>query len=51
MREKVNAKVLFDEETWQRFNTEVPKVRIQILCRSFDLNLNGVCLFACVLMS
>ena len=26
MKEKLNAKVLFDEETWARFLSEVPKV-------------------------
>jgi hypothetical protein len=30
MREKMNAKVLFDEDGWIRFNAEVPKVNIKI---------------------
>ena len=28
MREKINAKVLFDEDGWLRLQAEVPKVRI-----------------------
>jgi small subunit ribosomal protein S25e len=27
-REKINAKVLFDEDTWTRFMTEVPKMKL-----------------------
>jgi small subunit ribosomal protein S25e len=27
MREKINAKVLFDEDGWNRLQAEVPKVR------------------------
>lgn len=27
MREKINAKVLFDEDGWLRLQAEVPKVR------------------------
>ena len=30
MREKLNSKVLFDEDTWTRFQNEVPKVSSQI---------------------
>ena len=26
MHEKMNVKVLFDDESWQRLQTEVPKV-------------------------
>ena len=29
MREKINAKVLFDEDGWNRLQAEVPKVRNQ----------------------
>lgn len=32
MREKINAKVLFDEDGWNRFNAEVPKVLVCCLC-------------------
>lgn len=32
LKEKLNAKVLFDEETWARFLSEVPKVNIEPLC-------------------
>mmetsp|Transcript_18035 Transcript_18035/g.12978 ORF Transcript_18035/g.12978 Transcript_18035/m.12978 type:complete len:108 (+) Transcript_18035:2-325(+) len=28
MREKINAKVLFDEDGWNRFNAEVPKMKL-----------------------
>mmetsp|Transcript_7529 Transcript_7529/g.12653 ORF Transcript_7529/g.12653 Transcript_7529/m.12653 type:complete len:110 (+) Transcript_7529:22-351(+) len=28
MREKLNAKILFDEDTLTRFNTEVPKMKL-----------------------
>jgi hypothetical protein len=27
MREKMNSKILFDEDGWLRLNAEVPKVR------------------------
>mmetsp|Transcript_6075 Transcript_6075/g.6330 ORF Transcript_6075/g.6330 Transcript_6075/m.6330 type:complete len:108 (+) Transcript_6075:697-1020(+) len=28
MREKINAKVLFDEDSWTRFLNEVPKMKL-----------------------
>ena len=31
MHEKMNAKVLFDEDGWQRLQTEVPKV-MKFMC-------------------
>ena len=30
MREKLNSKVLFDEDSWTRFQAEVPKVCIHL---------------------
>lgn len=32
MREKLNSKVLFDEDSWTRFQSEVPKVRLACVC-------------------
>jgi small subunit ribosomal protein S25e len=31
MREKINAKVLFDEDGWNRLQAEVPKVKSLLL--------------------
>jgi hypothetical protein len=42
MREKLNSKVLFDEDSWTRFQSEVPKVRF--LC-IFYVYLLGGCKF------
>ena len=35
LREKMNAKVLFDEDGWKRLQEEVPKVRQQSTSWSF----------------
>lgn len=37
MREKLNSKVLFDEDGWTRFLAEVPKVFISIV----DFNISS----------
>ena len=34
MREKINAKVLFDEDGWLRLQAEVPKVCYLSFCRA-----------------
>jgi small subunit ribosomal protein S25e len=36
MREKINAKVLFDEDGWNRLQAEVPKVRILYKIESYS---------------
>ena len=35
MREKINAKVLFDEDGWNRLQAEVPKVKSTIFHPSY----------------
>ena len=43
MREKLNAKVLFDEETYNRFLTEVPKMKLvtpSALCERLKINVS-----------
>lgn len=41
MREKLNAKVLFDEDGWNRLQAEVPKMKLvtpSALCERLKIN-------------
>ena len=38
MREKINAKVLFDEDGWNRLQAEVPKVEYTLSCADGPLH-------------